>query len=104
MQSFELWQGEVSGKTHREIPQIHYYAAPEKKGRGTIVILAGGSYRRRVPEECHTYAEFFNEFGLDTFVVDYRVTNEVERGIFPDPVLDVRRAIRFVRANAEKSV
>ena len=102
MQSFDLWQGEAPGKTHREVPRIHYYAASEKKGRGAIIILAGGSYRRRVPKECHSYAEFLGDFGLDTFVVDYRVTNEVERGVFPDPVLDARRAIRFVRANAEK--
>ena len=30
------------------------------------------------------------------------MTNSVERGLFPDPVLDARRAVRFVRANAEK--
>ncbi len=102
MQSFELWQGDVPGKTHREIPKIHYYPASEKKGRGTVIIFPGGGYAHRAPHEGEGYAEFLNEFGLDAFVVDYRVTNKTEPGVYPDPILDARRAVRFVRANAEK--
>lgn len=103
MQSFELWQGDVPGKTHCEVPRIHYYAASEKRGRGAIIILPGGGYGYRAPYEGEGYAEFLNEFGLDTFVVDYRtVTPSSAPGIFPDPLLDARRAVRFVRANAEK--
>ena len=102
MQSFDLWQGEIPGKTHRETPRIHYYAAKNKRARGTVVIFPGGGYSMRAPHEGEGYAEFLNEFGIDTFVVDYRVTNSAGRGIFPDPILDARRAVRFVRANAEK--
>ena len=102
MQSFELWQGDVPGKTHLEVPMIHYYAAPEKKGRGTVIIFPGGGYSHRAAHEGEGYAEFLNEFGLDAFVVDYRVTLGGEKGTYPDPVLDARRAVRFVRANAEK--
>ena len=102
MQSFDLWQGDVPGKTHRETPKIHYYPAQEKKGRGAIIIFAGGGYGARMAYEDAEYAEYINRFGIDTFVVDYRVTNRVAPGIFPDPLLDARRAVRFVRANAEK--
>ena len=102
MQSFELWQGDVPGKTHREIPKIHYYPASEKKGRGAIIIFAGGGYGARMAYEDAEYAEHLNGYGIDTFVVDYRVTNRVAPDIFPDPLLDARRAVRFVRANAEK--
>ncbi len=102
MQSFDLWQGDVPGKTHREIPKIHYYPAQEKKGRGAIIIFAGGAYSHRAAHEGEGYAEFLNEYGLDAFVVDYRTRNNGEAGIFPDPLLDARRAVRFVRANAEK--
>ena len=102
MESFALWTGEVPGKTHREVPMIHYYPASEKKGRGTVVIFPGGGYSMRAPHEGEGYAEFLNEFGLDVFVVDYRVTKGGEPGIYPDPVLDARRAVRFVRANAER--
>ncbi len=102
MQSFDLWQGDVPGKTHRETPKIHYYPAQEKKGRGAIIIFAGGGYGARMAYEDAEYAEYINRFGIDTFVVDYRVTNRVAPGIFPDPLLDARRAVRFVRDNAEK--
>ena len=103
MQSFDLWEGNAPGKTHTETPRIHYYAAPEKKGRGTVIIFPGGGYKHRAPHEGEGYAEFLCEFGLDTFVVDYRVvTDGGVPGVFPDPVLDARRAVRFVRANAEK--
>ena len=102
MQSFDLWQVDIPGKTHREIPRIHYYPTSEKKGRGTILIFAGGGYGARMAYEDADYAKFINQFGIDTFVVDYRITNRVKPGIFPDPVLDARRAVRFVRTNADK--
>jgi len=102
MQSFDLWQSEAPGVTHREIPRIHYYAAAEKRGRGTVIIFPGGGYSGRAAHEGEGYAEFLNGFGLDAFVVDYRVTNKQEPGVYPDPILDARRAVRFVRANAEK--
>ena len=102
MESFDLWQGDVPGKTHKEIPKIHYYPAYEKKGRGTVIIFPGGGYGRRAPHEGEGYAEFLNEYGVDAFVVDYRTRCDGEAGIFPDPFLDARRAVRFVRANAEK--
>ena len=68
MESFALWTGEVPGKTHREVPMIHYYPASEKKGRGTVVIFPGGGYSMRAPHEGEGYATFLNEFGLDAFV------------------------------------
>ena len=94
MESFALWTGKVPGKTHRETPMLHYYAASEKKGRGTVIIFQGGGYSMRAPHEGEGYATFLNEFGLDTFVVDYRVTKGGEPGIYPDPVLDARRTVR----------
>ena len=101
-ESYLLWENDVPGITHREVPRIHYYAATEKKGRGTVIVFPGGGYSGRAAHEGEGYAEFLNEFGLDAFVVDYRVTNKLEPGVYPDPILDARRAVRFVRANAEK--
>ena len=51
MESFALWTGEVPGKTHREVPMIHYYPASEKKGRGTVVIFPGGGFFENVWRE-----------------------------------------------------
>jgi acetyl esterase/lipase len=66
------------------------------------LIFAGGGYGARMAYEDAEYAEFLNGYGIDTFVVDYRITNRVAPDIFPDPLLDARRAVRFVRANGEK--
>ena len=93
-----LWEGDAPG--HREgfeVPILTYYPAKEKRGRGTVIIFAGGAYRLRSPYEAVDYAERLNLAGLDAFTLDYRVKPTE----FPYPLLDARRAIRYVRANAE---
>ena len=65
---------------------------------GAIVICPGGAYRLRVAHEGKNYAEFLTEHGYTSFVLDYRVAPHK----FPLPLLDARRAIRFVRFYADK--
>ena len=77
---------------------IHYYPAKEKKSDAAIVIFPGGAYVGRAAHEGVGYAEHFMELGVDSFVVDYRVTPD----FFPLPLLDARRAVRFIRYYAEK--
>ena len=89
-QKFKLWDNcDV---------EITYYQSLHKSCDGTVVILPGGGYARCCPHEGENYAQLFNTFGMDAFVVDYRVSPNR----FPLPLLDARRAVRFVRANAEK--
>lgn len=78
--------------------EISFYKSPEKKFDGAVVVFAGGAYAMRAEHEGKGYAEFLNSIGMDAFVVDYRVAPNS----FPLPLLDARRAVRFVRANAEK--
>lgn len=78
--------------------QITFYEAPEKRSDAAIVIFPGGAYAMRAEHEGKGYAEFFQSIGVNSFVVDYRVAPDY----FPLPLLDARRAVRFVRANAEK--
>lgn len=66
----------------------------------TILILPGGGYVNC----CDTYegeeiAEFFNSFGVDAFVLRYRTKKE---NLYPMPFLDATRAMRYIRANANK--
>ena len=89
---YRLWE-EDEGST-----LIHYYPAKVKKGDAAIVIFPGGGYHHRAIHEGQGYAEHFAELGLDSFVVDYRVTPNH----FPLPLLDARRGVRFVRYYAEK--
>ena len=90
-QTFLLWENSLEHNT-----KIHFYKPKNKKSDTAIIIFAGGAYRFRSAHEDVGYAEFFCENGYSVFVVDYRVAPNY----FPLPLLDARRAVRFVRANA----
>ncbi len=94
---FNLWDN-VPGYNGVHFPTIEYYKAENKKGDGAIVIFPGGGYAMRAAHEGEGYAKHFSAQGIDCFVVQYRVAPDR----FPYPLLDARRAVRFVRANAEK--
>ncbi len=95
---FLLWEKDTPGYIGGEIPKITYYPSENKKGDGAVVIFPGGAYAMRADHEGRGYAEFLGKNGIDCFVVDYRVSPNR----FPYPLLDARRAVRFVRANAVK--
>ena len=90
-QVFTLWDDPDSTK-------IRFYPAENKRGDGTVVIFAGGGYHVRAPYEEIDYALRLNQYGLNVFTVDYRVSPDR----FPLPLLDARRAVRFVRKNAAR--
>ncbi len=81
-----------------EVPTITYYQPEKAVSRASVVIFPGGGYTHRAPHEGAAYAEFLAENGIAAFVVAYRVSPHS----FPLPLLDARRAVRFVRFYAEK--
>lgn len=91
MVEFKLWDKEGATK-------MHYYAPTEKKTDACVIVFPGGGYANLCDYEGKDYALFLNTLGITAFVVYYSVAPKH----FPDPLLDSRRAIRFVRANAEK--
>jgi len=93
---FNLWEN-TPGMCE-EVPTITYYKPENKISDGAVVIFPGGGYGHRAPHEGKNYAEFLAQNGISAFVVDYRVSPHR----FPLPLLDARRAVRFVRFNAEK--
>ena len=97
MTIYPLWNEKAPG-AETEIPAIIHYAPTKKRSRAAVVIYPGGGYSHRAPHEGHGYAQFLSELGINAFVVTYRVAPAV----FPDELLDARRGVRFVRANAEK--
>ena len=98
MQTIKLWDN-APGLFEGEFePVLEYYPAEVKKGDGAVVILPGGGYAKRAPHEGDGYARFLNSIGIDAFVCEYRVKPYA----YPYPLLDARRAMRYVRANAEK--
>lgn len=81
-----------------EVPVLEYYPAENKKTDATVVIFPGGGYSGRAPHEGKGYAEYLNSIGIDAFVCEYRVSPYR----FPLPLLDARRAVRYVRAHADE--
>ncbi len=96
VEKFNLWE-KVPGMCE-ETPILTAYLPDEKKGDCAVVIFPGGGYACRAEHEGKGYAEFLAENGVSAFVADYRVFPHQ----FPLPLLDARRAVRFVRYNAEK--
>ena len=95
MTTYPLWEGNAPG-ANTEIPRIEAYIPTDKTSTAAVLILPGGAYTGRAPHEGAAFAEHFNALGLSAFVLCYRVAP----ARFPDPLLDARRAMRYLRANA----
>ena len=91
MKEFTLWEGAESTK-------IEWYEPKEKKSDAAVIVFPGGGYVNLCDYEGKDYAEYLNTLGITAFVVYYRR----DPNFFPIPLLDARRAVRFVRANAKE--
>lgn len=81
-------------KTPRK-PTITAYPS---KSKCAVIIFPGGGYVMRAEHEGRGYAEWFNSIGITAFVVDYRVAPFKH----PAEISDAMRAVKYVRANADK--
>lgn len=91
MKEFTLWGSAESTK-------IEWYEPKKKKTDAAVIVFPGGGYATLCDYEGKDYAEYLNALGMTAFVVYYRCAPNY----FPLPLLDARRAVRFVRANAHK--
>lgn len=94
MTAYKLWEN-APGLCCEE-PILEYYPAENKKTDASVVIFPGGGYNHRAAHEGGEYALFLNSIGMDAFVCQYRVWPHQ----YPLPLLDARRAVRFVRSKA----
>ena len=103
-EAFPLWPNGAPGAlgtTDKDIPTLTPFFAPTTKATGAaIVVCPGGGYGGLAPHEGAHYALWLNEQGVSAFVLKYRLGS----GGYHHPIMlgDVARAIRTVRANAEK--
>jgi acetyl esterase/lipase len=101
---FPLWTGDAPGalgKDAKDIPTLTPFFAPPGKATGaSFIICPGGGYSQLAPHEGFQYAIWLNEQGVTAFVLKYRLGSNGYR--HPAMMQDVQRAIRYVRANAEK--
>ncbi|MBP3605816.1 MAG: alpha/beta hydrolase [Clostridia bacterium] len=93
MKTFSLWENDEKNAT-----LIHVYEPFKKASDVCVVVLPGGGYSHRAAHEGEGYAQLLNSYGYTAAVVDYRVAPNR----FPIPLLDARRALRFMRAHAEE--
>ncbi len=83
-------------------PTITMYAPPDALRTGTaVIIFPGGGYQNlAMDHEGRRVAEWLNGVGVTAFVLKYRLGRHGYR--HPAPMHDAQRAIRTVRANAER--
>lgn len=76
-------------------------AIPVRAGteaKGAVVLLAGGAFQARANyTDTLPTAAHLRELGFQTFIVDYRLRPYTQQ----EGALDVARAVRFIRKNAE---
>lgn len=94
MTVIQMWENVPA--LNGEAPVLEYYPAENKKSDAAVVIFPGGGYAHRAKHEGEGYALYLNSIGMDAFVCEYRVSPYR----FPIPLLDARRAVRYVRAHA----
>lgn len=118
---FELWPGLAPGESAKkpdvETPQkdglrriqevtnptITIYKPEHKTSDSIMLIFPGGGYYILACEhEGTSVAEYFNSKGVTAAVVKYRVPRRENVGKHTPAWQDAQRAVRFVRANAEK--
>ena len=96
---YPLWDN-VPGTAAYEPWLMHY--KPEKAVCDSAFVLVPGSGYSNDPDrpkqEGERVAKYYCEMGLNVFVLRYRVKPDY----FPLPILDGRRAIRYLRYHSEK--
>ena len=95
-QTVQLWE-RTPGMCEKT-PVLDIYIPEEKTSDIAVVILPGGGYGGLAAHEGKGYAEFLNSRGIAAFVCQYRVAPHR----FPLPLLDARRAVRYVRYHSEE--
>jgi acetyl esterase/lipase len=86
-------------------PFMDYYPATgNTTGKTAVLICPGGGYTHLAfDKEGVMPAKFFNENGIDAFVLRYRLNNARQEGHrYPDQYNDVTRAMRIIRSRAEE--
>ena len=109
IERIDIWEGltpeDPSGRGFR----AGLYILPTHQGapRGMFIICAGGAFLFKSSNEAKPVAEYFHARGYNAAILDYTVNPNAEDAPSHIPTRiaagnDALRAIRYVRANAEK--
>lgn len=107
MRTIPLWPGDApQAKGHgcEDMPTLTvlgpgYSAEDAHQDHPAVIVLPGGAYRMLAANhEGRQVADWFTARGFTAFILQYRLTSNGY--ILPVPLLDARRAVQTVRANA----
>ena len=89
------------GNTPDDTPEISVFLPMNWRASGAgMVICPGGAYKLLMSSyEGEDIARWLNSFGVAAFVLKYRIAPRYHH---PAPLLDAKRAIRYVRFNAAR--
>lgn len=96
-----IWEEEVVGldeKIGQDKPNLTPYLIDGGTCNPAIIVCPGGAYTHKAKHEGEPIAKWLNTIGINAFVLDYRVAPYMH----PYPMLDVQRAIRYVRYNSKE--
>ncbi|MBI4977791.1 MAG: alpha/beta hydrolase [Spirochaetes bacterium] len=93
-----LWEKNTPGldPAIADKPYIDPYILDNGKKTGVVVVLPGGGYVNKAAHEAEPIARMLNDAGISAVVCNYRVSPYRH----PYPLMDAKRAMRLVRANA----
>ena len=102
--TYPLWPGGAPGALgtgEGDIPMLTLFRPQPHTGNGTAVIIApGGAYLGLASNlEGRQVADWYTARGVTAFVLRYRLGR---RYLYPVPLQDAQRAIRFVRSHAQE--
>ena len=108
MENIKLWEKDmplfdenIKNEENKFAGTITPYLVDEEddeiKKRGVMLILPGGGYGF-CSDDGEKMARWLNFFGVNAFVLKYRVAPYKH----PAPIIDAKRAIRYIRYNADK--
>jgi acetyl esterase/lipase len=106
--TFNLWpEGKIPGPVSsdpKNVPTFTVYLPAVASGTAVVVCPGGGYSGRATGHEGKEIADWLTKRGVAAFVLKYRTVGEskIKPPLEPGPMLDVQRAIRTVRADAEK--
>ena len=104
IQTIRLWPGaapQAKGDACEDVPTLTVFAPQKGHENGSaVVIFPGGAYGHLAANlEGRQVADWFTARGFRAFVLQYRLSSNGY--LLPVPLLDARRAIQTVRADAK---
>ncbi len=100
-----IWKGiplgfkkEYENEHNKNKPELEEFAIKDGKKHSCFIILPGGGYDHLSGHEGANVAEKLNENNISAFVLYYRVAPYAH----PTYINDVKRAVRYIRYNADK--